>query len=92
MTSRKKRTATENPAVFKGDYSFVNKDASNIGSKDHSAAVSWHVVNRYERWKRQEQAKRVEITTSQPDVPQCASEVYALRVLTITHKFTQVLR
>ncbi|KAK5090161.1 hypothetical protein LTR05_000331 [Lithohypha guttulata] len=74
MTSRKKKTATKNPAVFKGDYSFVNKDASNIGSKDHSAAVSWHVVNRYERWKRQEQAKRLEITTSQPDVPQCASE------------------
>lgn len=36
----------EGPAFFKGEFSFVNKDARNIDSKDHNAAVSWHVMNR----------------------------------------------
>lgn len=54
------------PAFFKGEFSFVHKDASNIDSKDHNTAVSWHVMNRYERWKKQEQAKRLRASATTP--------------------------
>lgn len=54
------------PAPFRGDFSFVNKDAGNIDSKDHNAAVSWHVMNRYERWKKQEQARRLRASANVP--------------------------
>lgn len=60
---------TENPAFFKGEFSFVNKDANNIDSKDHNAAVSWHVMNRYERWKKQEQAKKLRASANVPVGP-----------------------
>lgn len=58
-----------NPAFFKGEFSFVNKDAKNIDSKDHNAAVSWHVMNRYERWKKQEQAKKLRASANVPVGP-----------------------
>ena len=52
----------------------MNKDASNIDSKEHNAHVSWHVVNRYERWKRQEQSKTVaEPIESSQNVTQTSS-------------------
>ncbi|KAJ4539133.1 hypothetical protein HRR86_007426 [Exophiala dermatitidis] len=54
------------PASFRGEFSFVNKDAGNIDSKDHNAAVSWHVMNRYEQWKKQEQAKRLRESAQVP--------------------------
>ena len=56
----------KNPSFFKGEFSFVNKDAKNIDSKDHNAAVSWHVMNRYERWKKQEQAKKLRASANVP--------------------------
>jgi len=66
MSSRKRKQDVSGPATFKGEYSFVNKDASNIDSKDHNSAVSWHVMNRYERWKKQEQAKKLRASASIP--------------------------
>lgn len=42
------------PSVnFEGEFSFVNKDAKNISSTDHRTAVAWHVMHRYEPYKRQ---------------------------------------
>ncbi|KAK5094055.1 hypothetical protein LTR70_005497 [Exophiala xenobiotica] len=70
MPNRKTKQDAAVPAMFKGEYSFVNKDASNIDSKEHNAAVSWHVMNRYERWKKQEQAKKLKglaNVTANPD-------------------------
>jgi hypothetical protein len=61
--------SSKQPAPFKGEFSFVNKDAGNIDSKDHNAAVSWHVMNRYERWKKQEQAKRLRASANVPVGP-----------------------
>lgn len=58
MPPKKRKSVTGGTATFKGEFSFVNKDASNIDNKDHSTAVSWHVMNRYEKWKKQEQAKK----------------------------------
>ena len=58
MPPKKSRNVADPPS-FKGEFSFVNKDATNIDSKDHNAHVSWHVVNRYERWKKNEQTKRL---------------------------------
>lgn len=66
--SKDKRTPNQ-PAPFKGEFSFVNKDARNIDSKDHNAAVSWHVMNRYERWKKQEQAKKLRASANVPVGP-----------------------
>ena len=66
--SKDKRTPNQ-PAPFKGEFSFVNKDAGNIDSKDHNAAVSWHVMNRYERWKKQEQAKKLRASANVPVGP-----------------------
>jgi hypothetical protein len=63
------KKSPENPAFFKGEFSFVNKDAKNIDSKDHNAAVSWHVMNRYERWKKQEQAKKLRASANVPVGP-----------------------
>lgn len=37
---------------FKGEFSFVNKNAENIASSDHRPAVAWHVMHRYEPYKR----------------------------------------
>ena len=62
----------DSPSFFKGEYSFVNKDAKNIDSKDHNAAVSWHVMNRYERWKKQEQAKKLRASANVPVGPMSA--------------------
>ena len=59
----------DNPSFFKGEFSFVNKDAKNINSKDHNAAVSYHVMNRYERWKKQEQAKKLRASANVPVGP-----------------------
>ena len=56
-------------SFFKGEFSFVNKDAQNIDSKDHNAAVSWHVMNRYERFKKQEQAKQLRASANVPVGP-----------------------
>ncbi|ETI21908.1 hypothetical protein G647_05978 [Cladophialophora carrionii CBS 160.54] len=66
--SKDKRSSNQ-PAPFKGEFSFVNKDAGNIDSKDHNAAVSWHVMNRYERWKKQEQAKQLRASANVPVGP-----------------------
>lgn len=66
MSGRKRKSVQEDPIPFKGEFSFVNKDASNIGSKEHNVAVSWHVVNRYEKWKRSEQVKKLKGTPSGP--------------------------
>src|ERR1700753_1436297 len=66
--SKDKRSPNQ-PAPFKGEFSFVNKDAGNIDSKDHNAAVSWHVMNRYERWKKQEQAKKLRASANVPVGP-----------------------
>ncbi|KAI1630310.1 hypothetical protein EDD37DRAFT_619183 [Exophiala viscosa] len=57
------------PVPFQGEFSFVNKDAGNIDSKDHNAAVSWHVMNRYERWKKQQQAKQLRASANVPVGP-----------------------
>lgn len=65
----KKSNPSETPAPFRGEFSFVNKDAGNIDSKDHNAAVSWHVMNRYERWKKQEQAKKLRASANVPVGP-----------------------
>ena len=59
----------DNPSFFRGEFSFVNKDARNIDSKDHNAQVSWHVMNRYERWKKQEQAKQLRASANVPVGP-----------------------
>lgn len=67
--SGKRRKVTGDPKSFRGEFSFVNKDASNIDSKDHNAAVSWHVMNRYERWKRQEEAKKLRASANLPKSP-----------------------
>lgn len=61
--------SSDHPAPFRGEFSFVNKDAGNIDSKDHNAAVSWHVMNRYERWKKQEQAKKLRASANVPVGP-----------------------
>lgn len=61
------------PSFFKGEFSFVNKDAKNIESKDHNAAVSWHVMNRYERWKKQEQARKLRASANVPIGPLSSS-------------------
>lgn len=63
------KRSTDQPAPFRGEFSFVNKDAGNIDSKDHNAAVSWHVMNRYERWKKQEQAKKLRASANVPVGP-----------------------
>ncbi|KIV78751.1 hypothetical protein, variant [Exophiala sideris] len=63
------KRSPDQPAPFKGEFSFVNKDAGNIASKDHNAAVSWHVMNRYERWKKQQQAKRLRASANVPVGP-----------------------
>ncbi|OQV08858.1 hypothetical protein CLAIMM_13072 [Cladophialophora immunda] len=65
----KDKRSPDQPAPFKGEFSFVNKDAGNIDSKDHNAAVSWHVMNRYERWKKQEQAKKLRASANVPVGP-----------------------
>jgi hypothetical protein len=61
-----KKATSNHSTFFKGEFSFVNKDAKNIESKDHNAAVSWHVMNRYERWKKQEQAKKLRASANIP--------------------------
>lgn len=66
MSNKKRKHTEADPTPFRGEFSFVNKDASNIGSKDHNAAVSWHVVNRYERWKKQQQAGQLRGSTKNP--------------------------
>ena len=48
----------ESPVFYKGDFSFINKDASNINNNSHNATVLWHVVNKYETYKKQEQVKK----------------------------------
>ncbi len=63
------RPRKQSPSFFKGEFSFVNKDAKNIDSKDHNAAVSWHVMNRYERWKKQEHAKKLRASANVPVGP-----------------------
>lgn len=63
------KTHKDNLSFFKGEFSFVNKDAKNINSKDHNAAVSYHVMNRYERWKKQEQAKKLRASANVPVGP-----------------------
>ncbi|KIX05050.1 uncharacterized protein Z518_05922 [Rhinocladiella mackenziei CBS 650.93] len=65
----KDKQSPDQPAPFRGEFSFVNKDAGNIDSKDHNAAVSWHVMNRYERWKKQEQAKKLRASANVPVGP-----------------------
>ncbi|OAP54338.1 hypothetical protein AYL99_11439 [Fonsecaea erecta] len=65
----KDKRSPDQPAPFQGEFSFVNKDAGNIDSKDHNAAVSWHVMNRYERWKKQEQAKKLRASANVPVGP-----------------------
>ncbi|KAK5054578.1 hypothetical protein LTR84_001469 [Exophiala bonariae] len=65
----KENNQSDTPAPFRGEFSFVNKDAGNIDSKDHNAAVSWHVMNRYERWKKQEQAKKLRASANVPVGP-----------------------
>jgi hypothetical protein len=42
---------------FKGEFSFVNKNAENIASSDHRPAVAWHVMHRYEPYKRRRRDK-----------------------------------
>lgn len=74
MPGRKKKQDAGGPATFKGEYSFVNKDASNIDSKEHNAAVSWHVMNRYERWKKQEQAEKLRASANVPANPGSLAE------------------
>ena len=69
MSNRKRKQVAAGTASFKGEFSFVNKDASNIDSKDHNAAVSWHVMNRYERWKKQEQTKKLRTSANVPADP-----------------------
>ncbi|EXJ81674.1 hypothetical protein A1O1_07739 [Capronia coronata CBS 617.96] len=71
----KDKPSPNQPAPFRGEFSFVNKDAGNIDSKDHSAAVSWHVMNRYERWKKQEQARRLRASANVPVGPLSAPPV-----------------
>ena len=56
----------DNSSFYKGEFSFVNKDAATIDSKEHNAAVSWHVMNRYERFKKQEQAKQLRASANVP--------------------------
>lgn len=63
------KRSPDQPAPFQGEFSFVNKDAGNIDSKDHNAAVSWHVMNRYERWKKQQQARRLRASANVPVGP-----------------------
>jgi hypothetical protein len=63
------KTPQQTSSFFKGEFSFVNKDAKNIDSKDHNAAVLWHVMNRYERWKKQEQAKKLRASANVPVGP-----------------------
>ena len=69
------KSGKDNPSFFKGEFSFVNKDARNIDSKDHNAAVSWHVMNRYERWKKQEQAKKLRASANVPVGPMSATSI-----------------
>ena len=57
------------PSYYKGEFSFVNKDASNIRNKSHKAAVSWHVMNKYERFKKQEKAKQAKRSRASAKVP-----------------------
>lgn len=73
--SREKKSKKPDRKSFRGEFSFINKDANNIGSKEHNAHVSWHVMNRYERWKRQERTKRLS-TGAGPsqDVAQVSSD------------------
>jgi len=79
MSKSKRKQVTGGPASFKGEFSFVNKDASNIDSKDHNAAVSFHVMNRYEKWKKHEQAKRLRASASLPANPALSAQSsYAL--------------
>ena len=59
MSGRKRKQVIGQPTAFKGEFSFVNKDASNINSKDHNAAVSWHVMNRFEKWKKSEHTRKL---------------------------------
>ena len=73
MTGRRRKPAQGDALPFKGEFSFVNKDASNIASKDHNAAVSWHVVNRYEKWKKQEQMNTGKPSGRVPASPRAAA-------------------
>lgn len=66
MSNRKRKQVAGGTVPFKGEFSFVNKDASNIESKDHNAVVSFHVMNRYEKWKKQEQAKKLRASANVP--------------------------
>jgi hypothetical protein len=62
-----------NPGSFKGTFSFVNKDAGNLSSKEHSAAVLWHVQHRYERWKKQQLARRLRTSANIPGTASSSS-------------------
>lgn len=59
----------ENSTFFKGDFSFVNKDAKTINHKDHDATVVWHVMNRYLQWKKQQSAKSLHQSANVPVSP-----------------------
>ena len=47
---------------FRGEFSFVNKDAATIDDKSHADAVTRHVVNRYARWKKSARLPRQSAT------------------------------
>ena len=49
------------PWYYKGEFSVVNKDARNIDNKSHNAAVSWHIMNKYERFKKHEKQRDWEL-------------------------------
>ena len=49
----REQSARNTPGAYNGSFSFVNKDAGNLSSKDHNATVLWHVQHRYEKWKRE---------------------------------------
>lgn len=66
MSSKRRKKVIGEAKSFRGEFSFVNKDATNIDSKDHNAAVSWHVMNRYERWKKHEEAKKLRASVNIP--------------------------
>lgn len=89
MSTKKRKKVIGDPKSFRGEFSFVNKDASNIDSKDHNAAVSWHVMNRYERWKKQEEAKKLRASASLLTPQQSASGTPGTSVRTSTYPNTE---
>lgn len=67
MSAPRKKSKGVTGPTFSGEFSWVNKDATNIARRDHSTTVARHVSTRYEKWKKTEKAKKSNVATGSPE-------------------------